>query len=490
MNKKSLLFGLLAAVTAVFIITGCNNGTTEPEIRWRDPQRLPGEMIHVDAAFNNESDLGDALDSPAYNGKVIGISGPITLVSALEIPSGYTVYILNGGGLNTGSSAGLEINGALWVGMGGVLGADVSGSSADPITVDGGVINVVTGGQLSIDSEDSVIDGDGDPVLGTSKISIVNGTLAYTADGDFSDTGDIQDALGYITSGTLNVDLSSSLKPSDLQTLSIPAGKYVEADTGITGETEASLTIPAGLYLTTGANLGVVDELTVNGTLTASSATLKSAGGAFTVNAGGELTLGAATLLTSSVDAGGVLTLSGDLTLDTGAVLTIANPGRVSGTDKIIAAAGTITIGTGNDAFEGFTTTGTGVTAGDLEDILEALKADGLLLTAAGNKAAPTSGSAIGVTNTLDAPISLSSGTAIAVGTGTATGSSNASVSVGDVSLSLNVAALELTDSSCAGSAADVESLITFDSLKLQNSELISPAMPAGTVTIALTTDR
>ncbi|MDR1443573.1 MAG: hypothetical protein LBI94_01725, partial [Treponema sp.] len=378
--KKSQLFGLLAALTAVVIFTGC---PTDPDIEYRDKivekEKIVEKdkiidndvMIHIDTLAENQAGLVAALANPAYEDKVIGYDGSTALASeSVTIGEKYAVYILNGGDLATGSGAGLTVEGTLWVGYGAAL---TVGDSSEPIVVDGGVVNVVTGGTLSIDSADSIQDAEGETALGTAAVSIVNGKLAYTDGSGFDTTTKIAAALGYITSGTLDVG-EVELKPSEVTGITIPQNKSLIANTGDTDETATTLIIPAGLVLTTGDDLDSVTELTVYGTLTASSATLKSDGAALTVGANGSASIGAATLLTSTVE--GSLTLNGDLTLDTDAVLTITAQAELSGSDKIIAAAGTITIVAEGVSYEGFTTDDTGVAADDFWTVAEALQAD------------------------------------------------------------------------------------------------------------------
>jgi PBP1b-binding outer membrane lipoprotein LpoB len=340
--KKSLLLGLLALLAAVFVFTGCDNGTTTvteyvpvpgtttPGGETNQNPPAAGEVPEFVDVATSQSALEAALANPDYKGELIGYGGTTALTGqAVTIPDGYKVYVQPGADLKTASGYGLTVKGKLFVANSAALTIDTA-----PIVVDGeGNIEVQKGGTLATDEAASVWDGTTDTVLGTDKVKIT-GTLEYTAGTDFTDAEAVETALGYITSGTLNVgDISSAgLKPSEVAELTIPTGKQLVADTGNTAETDTgTLTIPANLNLTTSATLTTltglevngtlaaasgtltgVTELTVNGTLTASSATLASGGATVIVGSGGSATLGTVGLLkgASSVAAGGALTVT------------------------------------------------------------------------------------------------------------------------------------------------------------------------------------
>jgi hypothetical protein len=106
----------------------------------------------------------------------------------------------------------------------------------------------------------------------------------------------VKAALGYFSNGTLVASASTAvqaLKPSGAVTAFgslVSAAKTLVISTSSTAETEATLDVPAGLALTTSDTLASVTTLTVNGTLTASSATF--AGLTANVSGTGALTAG------------------------------------------------------------------------------------------------------------------------------------------------------------------------------------------------------
>jgi hypothetical protein len=507
--KKSLLFGLLAAAAAVLILSGC---PTDPEIEYRDVPgetitntvNVPGdppppELIHVDVAFGAEEVLSAALGEVAYKGKVIGVNGDITLTAPLEIPADYTVYILNGGALTTGDGSGLTVEGTLWVGYGGTLTSEVD--SADPVVVTGN-IKVVAGGNLVIDDIAAVENGSETTVLGTTKV-VITGTLKHT--GTLAAFSNVQAAWGAVTAGFLDLEEATidDTKPSQIAGLTgINANKGLKASTAATAEDADTLIIPLGLDLTTTDVLDTVETLTVYGSLTADSATLKDGGVALTVGPKGEASIAAATLSTSTVN--GTLALNGDLTLAAEAVLTIADPAKISGSHEIIAEDGTITIG----GVAGFTTTNTGVTVTNLVGALTAFGSDYAALAdtieLAGDFGASTE-SAIGtvlseaataaaVKNDVDSgnvgdAITITDGTTFVGTVNEPTLSGTDGDITGIITLSVVSGALKVADGGYDGDDPKY-AILTFSGLQLQNSELITPAADAVSFSIGLKTAR
>jgi hypothetical protein len=331
MIKKSLLFGLLAALAAVFIFIGCDSGGDTEYVYVSQPY-----AVHVDTVVSDQSGLEDALEDSYYNGKIIGFDGSgITLATDdVTIPAGYTVYLLNGSDLATSAASDLIVAGTVYVGYGATLDASTAGA----IEVStGGIVSVVKNGTLSIADIDSIYDGDETTVLGTNQVVITNGELVIDTITDTA-TGaaaDLAPAFASVRSGYITVTTALTVvKSSEIAAISGPSATKSLSITANTaeGSTPTSLTIPVGLNLTTNAALADVTALTVYGDLTASSATLKSAGAKIVVGAGGSASLGtvAVVLADSSVGAGGYL--GGTFTdLDSEATLAVGAYARVNG---------------------------------------------------------------------------------------------------------------------------------------------------------------
>lgn len=330
-NAKIFMAMSLALLAGSLIVTGCPT-EVKTEIEYVDKV---GGIIPFDKVVASEAGLLAALSNPGYT--YIGVTGGITLTSDLEIPAGKNVYLY--AQVDTGSST-LTVSGRLAAAVDGTLAASSSGQ----VTVaETGSISVEQGGTLLIDNADSVISGEA-TALGTSKAAIAGGTLAY-AD-SFSNAAAIQTALAYLSSGVLKVE-GSSLKPSDVANgVTVSPAKRLSIDLGGTTETETTLTIPAGLAITTSAGLSAV-EVTVSGGLTASSnpSSLAIKAGA-TVNGitfpheaeAGVLTISGANEVT--IVASKTYSLSGNLDVGSGSTLKIA--GTLAPGGDYISGAGLI----------------------------------------------------------------------------------------------------------------------------------------------------
>jgi hypothetical protein len=167
------------------------------------------------------------------------------------------------------------------------------------------------------------------------------------------------------------------------------------------------------------------------------------------------------------------------ITLDSSAVLTIENPAKILGTGKIIADAGSITIG----EVEEYTTDG-GVVANDLTTLVAAFEGDFVTLAATVTLAGSlTPGEALGSVTLID------NSTPVAV-TDSTTGSGGSAIEITDgiefvgtvlvstsYTLSLNSGALEVVDTAFDGSTPEYATL-TFTGLQLKKSGLVSPVVP------------
>jgi hypothetical protein len=294
-----------------------------------DTVYLPSEMIHLDVMVGGDG-LADALLEEGD--LVIGLSSEtaVELSAALTIPDGKVVYILNGTTLKTAvSNLDLTVEGIVYVGIGATLDTSagvvkVPKDKEGRVYVIGSTIAGVADGTLKVKDKTSVTDGADEPktVLGTDKVS-VGGTLAV---GTTTAVADVPDLMGYVGSrGTVDASASTAitaLLPSAAVKISPAGKKLVIAANG--AEDQTTLTIPAGLDLTTSDDLDTVATLTVaaGGSLTASDATLKSEGATITVN--GTATLGTVAKVLKDSSATGVLTatiaaLGADATLAVGA---------------------------------------------------------------------------------------------------------------------------------------------------------------------------
>jgi hypothetical protein len=271
--KKSLLFGLLAVLAAVFIFTACDNGTTTTE----GPEREVEVPIEIDIVVTTEGELkalfpdpdGTAKkDTSEWKGKVIGLNADITLTANLTIPEGYTVYLFGNKTLATNSTYGITVKGNLEVGAGGMVSV---ADSAKPIVVtDTGNITIDDEGYLSLYLITDINDGATKPktVVGdTSKVKVEGGTLILTA---FTKLSDLTKAFDSVKSGLLYVDGPKPVKPSDITSLDITENRKITVEVSKT-ETATSLIIPKGMDLTTYGSLPLVTNLTIDGTFTTTS---------------------------------------------------------------------------------------------------------------------------------------------------------------------------------------------------------------------------
>jgi hypothetical protein len=155
MSKKFFFVGTLALLGASLFLLGCPTETETETV-------YVSSVIHPDVVVDlstDDSGLAAALENPAV--KVIEVATGGTLTTVEEIPADKTVILQ---GAVTPASAGLTINGTVYVGIDGTLNA----AAATKVIVKGGVLNVVKG-ILSIDAAASVTNGATDPatVLGT-----------------------------------------------------------------------------------------------------------------------------------------------------------------------------------------------------------------------------------------------------------------------------------------------------------------------------------
>jgi hypothetical protein len=297
-SQKIIMAMFLALLAGSLIVTGCSTDTeTQTEY-------VSGRVIPFDKVVSVLSDLTDALADP--DAVYILVKNNISLSGNLSIPAGKHVYLY--AELDTASKD-LTIGGSVVVADTGSLIAD----SINPVKVTGS-ISVEEGGVLSIEDEDSVKDGTGtSTVLGT-KVTFAGGDLAYDPGSVFSSTGDIVTALGYMSSGVLEIT-GSGLKPSEIVDSVkdiVSSTKRLSIDLGSKVEDATTLNIPVGLAITTTDDLSDVTNLAVNGVLTASSGALKNSGAVLVVGPNAEVELGGVKLTEgSTIKAGATAVING-----------------------------------------------------------------------------------------------------------------------------------------------------------------------------------
>ena len=346
--KKSLIFWLAAVTCAALFLVGC-----EQEAKTEYVTQKEVDVIHVDVVVTDDTGLAAALLDDDYKVIEVDASSTVTLSTVTEIPAGKTVIIR--GGSVTPASGGLTIKGVVYVELEGSLVA----AAATKVIVTDGVL-YVSRGALSVDAAASVNNGAESPatVLGTGKVGIAGGTLKYTAATDLDTAAKIGTALGYVTSGTLDIG-SSTLKPSQIAGVTgiSPTKRLIATATGDDSATATALIIPAGLDLTASSEtFAKIPTLTVNGKLTASSATLAAAtsvsignGGILNIGASTALTFGAETAVTSAgtgkiVSTTATATVLQALLSKAGATLNIEQGGAVTLTAATTVKAGTVLV--------------------------------------------------------------------------------------------------------------------------------------------------
>jgi hypothetical protein len=497
-SQKIIPAMFLVLLAGSLIVTGC---PLEPEKVIEYVNVTRDKLIGFDVVVSDQAGLRSAV---AGTGGYILVKSDISLTSSsLTVPAGKTVYLF--ANLDTSGQA-LTVAGSVVIADTGTLTA----SSSGPVTVTGN-IRAEKGGTLAIDDAASVTDG-ANTALGTSKVAIAGGSLAYDSGSAFSTTAAIQTALAYVSSGLLDIT-GSGLKPSDFSAFSgASATKQLNINLGSTAETESSLTIPANLTITTTDDLDTVTNLTVNGSLTASGATLNSSSAALTLGAGANAVLGTVKLTgTSTVGANGALTAKGEIagTLTLGGTLTILSGGIVTVSGSIvypsmgyrITGLGTIKTtggGTLNLGMHGVYTTPSGVIANSFIGVIQNLMMEVMQGKALVNSialpgdyidsptlaigtveitsdAAPAtvtkSGTDLAVYHTSLALESNPSGSAVS-------GTHNAAVSAGDFTLSLASEKVQISDSAYNGSGTDKYVVVSFPGAKLTVSNLITEFEP------------
>ena len=499
--KKSLIFWFAAVTCAAWILVGCEQEAKTEYVTQK-------EMIHLDVATGDVDVLAGYLATPGDLS--IGLTEEVDLKAALTVPDGKVVYILPDAGLDV-KTYDLTVDGIVYVG--GTLTAESTGVVKIP---NNGHVGVVKGGALSVETAASVNDGATPTpvtVLGSSKVGFASEiTLTLAATG--TTALDITTALGYFSNGTLDASASTvvgALLPSAAAAAFTPlvsAAKNLVI-TADGAETGSSLTVPAGLALTTSDDLDTVTTLTVNGTLNSAGtfdalATVTGTGSvtAAVVDAGTakyliESSLAQATLASTTITdddlvipanttreftgaaaPSGDVTVNGAVTVLTGASLTIlagktldiAGTVALTGTGSLVLAttstsnvgkitgAGTLTAGattiTGAWEAVGTSTSGGTVTIASASPATATITADGtkatgLKASAAGATITQLAGSGNKLTIATDTTIDLG-GTATAVGSLVLTGDGT---NPGEIELTHASSSIVKTSNTVGGSA-------------------------------------
>ncbi|MFP3091521.1 hypothetical protein LQZ21_14485 [Treponema sp. TIM-1] len=275
--KKGLIFGLIAVLSATFLVIGCSQatdseGTTSIQI---------GDWL-VDIEVSTEDDLLAALANDDF--KVIGVvgdSGTNEIAysnSAADldvlnvIPADKTVVLF--ATVAVGSPS-LRVEGKLIVEGGGNLEALYR--TNEVLVTPTGQIQVING-TLTVDGPSAV---NGSPyneeIFGTSRLVFAGGHLNITGPADA--LVDVEEALTWVPHGQVTIDsLTKAIKPSDLtkiqpQTTAVRRLTITDPINALT-ETETELIVPAGLRFITDEDLLSVTKLDVKGHFTASDALL------------------------------------------------------------------------------------------------------------------------------------------------------------------------------------------------------------------------
>jgi hypothetical protein len=269
--RRSLVFVLIAVVSAAFLVTGCSQATES------DSGIVIGSRL-VDTVVTTEVGLLAALYNPAY--QVIAVTGNeadasfydnggAAFSTVEEIPADKTVVLYR---QVVPALTGLEVKGLLVVEGNGELVA----TATNRIRVTEGAIEVING-TITVDS---VVDIHGEgiqiQILGTGKAYIAGGTLNIT--NPLASLQDVKTAFSWVPKGQVVIDtVTGAVKPSELT--QIPATntrRLTITDPLIDGEDDAtSLTVPEGMTFETADPLAFLTDLDVKGTLTASAATFE-----------------------------------------------------------------------------------------------------------------------------------------------------------------------------------------------------------------------
>ncbi|MDR2631125.1 MAG: hypothetical protein LBC60_09400, partial [Spirochaetaceae bacterium] len=308
--KKSLLFVLIAVLSAAFIMVGCSQATdSEPASQGLS---TPGSVT-VDQTVEDTIKAQAALDDKDVTTVALVLkeeNSPYNTIATagIIVPAGKTLYLLNSTTdpqTLTPSTSGIIVEGAIVVSESTTLAAL---PDAKVHIVGSGVIHVQAGGTLAAKTRLSVNDL---PLGGANvKSALISGviydrksTLAITGEGDTLTIGDIRalwgdfnaasrSVVGVIPSQS-NLEFQTGLtqvKPSDFATFTGQEGRQLYVKPAAP-ETSATLTIPAGIKLEPESSLAGITTLNVEGILKAESVGSSSSTSGVLVRVGANATL-------------------------------------------------------------------------------------------------------------------------------------------------------------------------------------------------------
>jgi hypothetical protein len=271
--KKSLIFVLIAVLSAGLLFVGCGQGTDGGTSYVNIGGRL------VDVEVSTEALLLDALENPDYT--VIGVTGnpftytsPTALTVVTEIPAGKTVVLYTSITPAVVADGGLEVKGELIVEGAGTLAATVD----NPVRVTDGLLEV-NNGTLDLDSVVAIHGSNIEvQILGTSKAHFNGGTLDIA--NPVATLEDITTAFSWVPKGTLIIaGVTQPVKPSELALLPATATRRLTVTATLpvdpnSPDTAETITVPAGMTFTSADLLTNLKTLSVAGDLTLSDATL------------------------------------------------------------------------------------------------------------------------------------------------------------------------------------------------------------------------
>jgi hypothetical protein len=294
--KKGLIFGLIAVLSAAFLVIGCSQSTDSDG---STSIQIGGRLVDIEVT--TEAALYAALASPDY--QIIGVTGPTGILLATsvapydvtEIPAGKTV-VLYTSLTPPGLPDVLTINGTLIVEGSGVLNG---AHGTNEVEVDKGHIEVING-TISVDVPEAV---HGVPVtqeiFGTGKVQFAGGNLDIST--HLTTLEKVKTVFGWVPQGTVTIDgVDEEIKPSVLADAirafpSTATRRLIISDTVpfvAPGDTVTELVIPAGLSFTTADPFPSLTTLDVKGDL---DATVAAFTGVTDLTVSGSLTAGNAT---------------------------------------------------------------------------------------------------------------------------------------------------------------------------------------------------
>ncbi|MDR3355983.1 MAG: hypothetical protein LBO04_02220 [Spirochaetaceae bacterium] len=288
MKKQGLILGFAAALLgAAFILAGCEQETKTEYVNVPVPgaYQVPDYAVLADSTpellvlLADTSGLYDHIVYKAVPG------------ADITVPAGKTLYL----SFNVLTLANdITVDGTVVV-----YGTDTN-LTPDAYFKAGAGTLLVEEGTVTV-TGDTLFTGDDKP----ATVSIKKGAwLKNTSTTALADDDDLAAWVGYAGEGSLEITqpIVANVTPkAAIDAIgTLPDKKTVKLKVNVT-PTETSLSVPAGVNLTTDNALTAVTSLTVNGTLNAESATLAAAGASITLGSKSSTTLGTVAKLAADV---------------------------------------------------------------------------------------------------------------------------------------------------------------------------------------------